>query len=91
MATLNLVLLSLSLGIVILAAWSIFWARGEANQKWARIGRWLFTVSLLALGGIAVLAALLRADALAPLGLLSGLLVVAMLWESPEASLERQN
>lgn len=90
MATINLVLLFLSLTIVILAAISIGWARGDANDRSTRIGRWLFTLSLLALGGIAILAALLRSDALAPMGLLSGLLLVGMFWESPEPNLERQ-
>ena len=40
-----------------------------------------FVVTLLSLGGMALFAAIVHADGLAPLGLLSGLLIVGMLWE----------
>lgn len=87
MATFNLLLLLLSLGVILIGAWSIALARAEVDPGKTRLGRWLFTFSLLMLGGIAILAALIRADALAPLGILSGLLIVGMLWESPEPTL----
>ena len=47
-----------------------------------------FVMSLLILGGFAFVAALLHAEGIAPLGLLSGLLIVGMLWESPAAAME---
>ncbi|MFO0965064.1 MAG: hypothetical protein U0793_05685 [Gemmataceae bacterium] len=83
MAAFNLVLLLLTLAIVIVAALSLGYARGDVDQKKTVVGRWLFTGSLVLLGLSAIVAALTRADALAPMGLLSVLLVVGMLWESP--------
>ena len=83
MPAFNLVLLVLTLAIVIVAALSIGYARGDIEQKQTIIGRWVFTGSLILLGLIAIVAALTRADALAPMGLLSVLLVVGMLWENP--------
>ena len=49
----------------------------------ARLGQRLFVVTLLSLGAVALFAAFARADGLAPLGLISGLLTVGMVWESP--------
>jgi hypothetical protein len=54
-------------------------------------GRLLFVPVLFGLASAGLLAAWHRSDALAPVGLLSGLLVVAMLWESPAAELETPN
>jgi hypothetical protein len=83
-ATFNPLLLFIVLAIVVVAALSIGYARGEPGKRSTRIGRWVFTISLIILGGLAIAAALLQADALAPLGLLSGMLVVGMVWETPE-------
>lgn len=83
MATFNLLLLSLSLALVLLAACGIYLARGEASQTKTRIGRWLFTLCFLGLGVIAIVSALTYADALAPLGVLSGLLIAGMSWDAP--------
>ena len=54
----------------------------------AKIGRRLFVAALLALGVLGLIAAMAFHEGLAPLGLLAGLLVVAMLWEMPAAETE---
>ncbi|MEI7683793.1 MAG: hypothetical protein WCL32_02115 [Planctomycetota bacterium] len=54
----------------------------------AKIGRRLFVAALLALGALGLIAAMAFHEGLAPLGLLAGLLVVAMLWETPAAETE---
>ena len=46
-------------------------------------GRRLFVATMLKLGGTGFVAILERAGTLAPLGIVSVLLVVAMLWEAP--------
>jgi hypothetical protein len=76
------VLIATFLGLIS-GALCIYWAR---VRPCARRGRWgcrLFVATLLGLGAVALFAAFMRADGLAPLGLLSGLLTVGMLWESP--------
>ncbi len=80
------VLLATLVGLM-LGAWSIYWVRVRPCVHRAKWGRRLFVVTLLILGGIAFLAAVAHADGLAPLGLLSGLLIVGMLWESPLTAL----
>lgn len=79
----ELCLASLTVGFLLLGGFSITLARAEANQAHARWGRSLFLVVLLALGVTGLIGAFMRAEGLAPLGLLAGLLVVAMLWEGP--------
>jgi hypothetical protein len=61
----------------------IYLVRAHPNARKARIGRFVFIGTLVGLGGVALYAAIMRADGLAPLGLLSGLLTVGMLWENP--------
>ncbi len=78
-------LASLTLSFLFLGGLSISLARSEHNPIRARWGRTLFIVVLLALGATGLIGAFLRAEGLAPLGLLAGLLVVAMLWECPSA------
>jgi hypothetical protein len=73
----------LTLGFLLLGGYSISLTREEEHPTRASWGRCLFIVVLLALGGTGLVAAFLQAEGLAPLGLLAGLLVVAMLWESP--------
>lgn len=82
MATINLLLTMLALGNVGLGSWGICWARGDHASERTRWGRLLVWCSLILFGTGALVAALLRSDALAPLGLLAGLLVVAATWES---------
>jgi hypothetical protein len=47
-------------------------------------GRLLFVGAILILGGSAGAAALHRAEGLIPLGLVSGFLIMGMLWEVPQ-------
>ena len=61
----------------------IYWVKVRPSAGRARWGGRLFIATLLSLGATAFVAALVRADGLAPLGLLSGLLITGMLWESP--------
>ena len=66
----------------------IYWVKVRPSADHARWGRRLFVVTLLSLGGTALFAAIVHADGLAPLGLLSGMLIVGMLWESPVPALQ---
>lgn len=61
----------------------IYWAKVRPCPRRERWGCRLFVATLLGLGAVAIFAAFMHADGLAPLGLLSGLLTVGMLWESP--------
>jgi hypothetical protein len=81
------VLIATLLGLA-LGSWSIYWVKVRPSPRHALWGRRLFVVTLLKLGAMALLAALMRADGLAPLGLLSGLLIVGMLWESPAPAMQ---
>jgi hypothetical protein len=49
------------------------------------MGRILFVGTLLLLGAVMQLAAFYQAEGIVPLGLLAGLLLVLMLWESPSS------
>jgi hypothetical protein len=73
-------LLGLSMG-----SCCIYWVNVRPSARQAWWGRRLFVVALLILGGAALLAAFTHAEGLAPLSLLSGLLIVGMLWENPAA------
>lgn len=61
----------------------IYWIKVRPTDRQAWWGSRLFVATLLLLGITALVAALLRAEGLAPLGLLSVLLIVGMLWETP--------
>jgi hypothetical protein len=74
--------LTLGLGLL-LGLWGICWARLSPRARLARWGQCLFILTFLALGAATFAAALYRLDGLAPLGLLSGLLVVGMVWDGP--------
>ena len=76
------VLIATFLGLL-LGGYCIYWVKVRPSDRQAWWGRHLFVATLLVLGGTALIAALMRADGLAPLGLLSVLLTVGMLWESP--------
>jgi hypothetical protein len=75
----------LTLAFLFLGGFSISLARTEDNDIRAWWGRCLFIFVLLSLGATGLIGAFLHAEGLAPLGLLAGLLVVAMLWECPSA------
>ncbi len=78
------VLIATVIGLL-MGGWCIYWVKVKPSPRHARLGRFLFILTLLAMGGVALVAAILRADGLAPLGLLSGFLTVGMLWEGPVA------
>jgi hypothetical protein len=80
-----LTLLGLLLGV-----WSIYWTRTEKNGLRVLCGRCLFVLALLELGATALMAALAHSISLAPMGLVSVFLVVAMVWESPAAQWQRE-
>ena len=84
----ELTLLIATLAGLMLGVCSIYWARVRPCPRRACWGRRLFVVTLLSLGGLAFFAAVMHADGLAPLGLLSGLLIVGMLWESPAPAIQ---
>ena len=79
-----LTFLGLALGIL-----SIYWARSDAGPLRRLCGRCLFVLALVELGATAIAAALAHALSLAPMGLVSVFLAVAMLWESPAAQWQR--
>lgn len=73
-------ILGLGLGI-----WSISWARSDYRQRRAWWGRRLFIATMLLLGVTIFVAAFAHAEGLVPVSLLAGILLVAMLWETPLA------
>jgi hypothetical protein len=79
----ELTVLIVTLAGFLMGVCCIYWVKVHPSGNRARWGRRLFVVTLLSLGGMAFFAALVHADGLAPLGLLSGMLTVGMLWESP--------
>lgn len=81
------VLVATVLGLLI-GVCCIYWVKVHPER--AHWGRRLFIGTLLGLGCVAAFAAFMHADGLAPLGLLSGMLTVGMLWESPTPVLQEQ-
>ena len=73
---------------LLLGGCCIYWVKVHPSARHALWGRRLFVLTLLKLGVVSLIAALMRADGLAPLGLLSGLLIVGMLWESPTPGIQ---
>jgi hypothetical protein len=82
-------LAAISLAVVsfLIGGSCLFLVRCQCNVK-AKVGRRLFIAALLALGVVGLVAASERHEGLAPLGLLVGLLVVAMLCEFPATELD---
>lgn len=80
MATLGLTLVILFLAVGG-ACWFLVHSRGRAL---AACGRWLCMSALTGLGLVGAVTAAYRPDQLTTLGLLPGLLVVALVWESPD-------
>jgi hypothetical protein len=83
MVQLELCLMILSFTGLAMGSWSISWARAEPSRSRTVWGRRLFVATLLGLGASGLVAALAHANGLVSLGLLAGLLLVAMLWEGP--------
>ena len=73
---------------MLMGSWCIYWVKVRPSARHALWGRRLFVATLLKLGCMAFFAALMHADGLRPLGLLSGLLIVGMLWESPAPAMQ---
>ena len=71
-----------------LGVWGIYWTKDDAKKVRVQWGRWLFVLAMAVLGGTAFVAAWGHALSLAPTGLVSVFLVVAMLWETPAARVE---
>jgi hypothetical protein len=81
---LELSILSSTILCALVGGWCIYWSK-HTEERPARWGRCGFIGVLLALGALALVAALARSGGLPPLGLVAGLLVVGMLWEgTPE-------
>lgn len=76
------VLIATILGLLV-GVCCIYWVKVRPCPRRAWWGGRLFIVTLLGMGLTAFFAAVMHADGLAPLGLLSGLLTVGMLWETP--------
>jgi hypothetical protein len=85
LSNLDLAVLFMTFSTALVGSWSIHWARAEPDSRRCRRGRILFIVNLLAAGAAGLVAAFLRAQGLPPLGLVAGLLIVGILWESPVA------
>lgn len=85
MPILELSILAATVACAVVGGCCIYWAKADADSRRARWGRGLFVLTLLALGSTALVAVMTRSTGLPPLGLVSGLLVVGMLWEgSPQ-------
>jgi hypothetical protein len=67
-----------------LSGWHLYWAGAEPDTWRCLWGRRFGVAGLLVLGLTGLIAAGLRSSWLVPLGLLAGLLIVVMLWESQE-------
>ena len=87
MTHLDLFVCLLTLLGLILGGWAIYWARSDVQTFRVRLGRSLFMLAMVELGVTALVAAWMHALSLAPMGLVSVFLVVAMLWESPAAEI----
>lgn len=84
MAPLEIALACVTLAGLSVGGFSISLCRAEQQSIRCTFGRCLAFLALLSLGGAGLFAALTRSAGLVPLGLLVGLLVVMMLWETPE-------
>ena len=89
MTSLNFLFLALSIGILALGGSCLFLVHGPCSAR-AKFGRRLFLAVLVSLGVVGLVAAIAFHEGLAPLGLLAGLLVVAMCCELPTPELDNQ-
>lgn len=80
MQKLEIVLLALLAVGLTLGGWGILGGRARHGGP-AWLGRWLCISAIVTLGCSSWLAAFHRAEALAPLGLAAGLLLVGMCWD----------
>lgn len=86
MSVVDLSVLVIAIAEVILGFGALCCARASRRPRLAAWGRRLFVLALLGLGGCGLVAASQRTDALAPLGLCAGLLVVGMVTDLPRAA-----
>lgn len=84
-----IVLIATLLGLAV-GACSIYWACVKPCARRAAWGRWLCVATLVCLGGTALFAAMTHAEGLSLLGLVSGLLMVGMLWEIPAVAVSER-
>lgn len=70
-----------------LCGWHLCWAHVDPATSRGWWARHLGIGAVIALGCTGLAAALLRSSWLFPLGLIAGLFIVVMLWESPEPTL----
>ena len=82
MTSLNLALIGMALGGLAVGGGCLILVNCQCKIL-SKIGRRLFIATLLILGAVGLIAAVALAEGLVPLGLLAGLLVVAMLVEWP--------
>jgi hypothetical protein len=83
MSNIDLPVWLLTFAGLFLGSWSIYWVRTEASAFRILCGRCVFLLALIELGVTAFIAGWTHSLSLAPMGLVSVFLVVAMLWESP--------
>jgi hypothetical protein len=83
MPLLEIWLCALLVVCVVAGGWAILMTRANRGEYGMAWGRGLFVGTLFVLGGCTMVAAFHRAESLVPLGLVTGVLVVGMLWESP--------
>ncbi len=81
--------LLLALAGFVLGGWHLCWSRCHPESQRGQWGRWLGVSAILCVGGTGLVAAQLHSPWIVPLGLLTGLLVVVMLWEFPEPNWEQ--
>jgi hypothetical protein len=85
--TLESWLLALTITGLPLGGLGIWWARTGRGRSQVVFGNTLFLCTLLCLGVSSLVAAFHLADGLIPIGLAAGLLVIAMLWDLPQAEM----
>jgi hypothetical protein len=70
----------------LLGGWHLCWAGHAHDSQRGQWARGMGIGALACLGITGLIAAGMRSSWLVPLGLLAGLLTVAMLWEKPESA-----
>lgn len=68
---------------LVLGAWGIIWARCSKDQGRTWLGRGIVVITFIAVGSLGLVAALYRTNGVIFLGLVTGFLLVGMLWEAP--------
>lgn len=87
MISFNFAVIGVATGVFLIGAMCLYLVHCPCRVM-AKIGRRLFVIAMIKLGILGLLAAMACHEGLAPLGLLAGLLVVAMLWDRPASESE---